>query len=131
VPQVVEAPAYVDIVIVDKKSGVPQFPIFERVLQSSITKKGKMTEFTFRGKREGPFFLRVLENDPYTDDDVPQIGAITIPNPEQPGTMIVLRLNQSSRDVYYDEEGMYYKTGSGVLQAPEHASFPKRPLSPH
>jgi hypothetical protein len=122
---------YVNIIVVDRNSGVVQFPVFEGVLKSSVHRNGKMTEFAWNGK-PNTFYSRVLESASYSDDDVAQVGTISCPDINNPGKMVVVRCNQPQRDVYRDPGGMYYKTGtSGILPAPEQANWFTRPITPH
>jgi hypothetical protein len=127
-----ETPVFVDIVIVDRNGGFPQFPVFEKVLRSSIKHNGKMTGFTCDNGKHTDTLGRVLQNAPYTLDETEQIGTISCPDKNNPNKMVVVRCNQSRRNVYLDSEGMYFKSASGaIVPAPEQATWFMRPISPN
>lgn len=127
-----EPVVYVNVIIVDEESGLRQFPVFEKVLKSSMKRDGKMTEFTGSNGKRTTTYARVLESSTYTDDDIDQIGTISCPDKNNPEKMIVVRCNQSERNVYRDPRGMYYKTdANAVLPAPEQSTWFTRPISPH
>ena len=130
-----EKPTYVNLIVVDRESGILLFPVFEGVLRSSIKHDGMMTKFTYEGK-PNTVSSRVLISDEYNDNGEESIGTVSCPDKSNPGKLLTVRSNQSNRNVYCDRfdphnlHGLYYKTGSGIFPAPDQSNWITRPYSP-
>lgn len=138
-PVVLEKPLYVNLLIVDPETEIPQFVTIRGVLDSSVKPgPGGSTEFTYQGKQNYTFAL-VIKSVPYADsriDPAPYVDSEneivgTISCPGVPGKMNVVRSNQSLRDVFFVDGHMRYITGSGEKIAPPNSGFYTFPFSPN